>query len=90
MRPGPVVLLVDGCGCVRSRTVAGTADKGWAEQGELPFTASAALPSKSIAYAQGRARQLVDSARSALLDLPDTEARRVLDTMAEFVISRPM
>ena len=48
------------------------------------------LPSKSIAYARDRARQLVDRARGMLLDLPDTEARRVLDVMAEFVVSRPM
>ena len=48
------------------------------------------LPGESIAYARDRARQLVDRARSALLDLPDTEARRVLDVMAEFVINRPV
>ena len=48
------------------------------------------LPTDSIPYARDRARHLVDRARSALLDLPDTEARRVLDVMAEFVINRPM
>lgn len=48
------------------------------------------LPSKSIAYAQDRARQLVDRARSAIADLPDTPARRSLDAMAEFVLARPM
>jgi octaprenyl-diphosphate synthase len=48
------------------------------------------LPSNSIDYARDRARQLVDKARSALSALPDTEARRVLDTMAEFVVTRPM
>jgi octaprenyl-diphosphate synthase len=48
------------------------------------------LPSQSIAYATGRARQLVDRARSCLGDLPASEARRALDTMAEFVVSRPM
>lgn len=48
------------------------------------------LPTDSIQYARDRARELVDRARSALLELPDSEARRVLDTMAEFVISRPM
>ena len=48
------------------------------------------LPSKSLQYARDRARQLVDRARSALLDLPDTEARRALDTMAEFAVARPM
>ena len=48
------------------------------------------LPSESIEYARNRARQLVDKARSALSVLPETEARRVLDTMAEFVVTRPM
>jgi octaprenyl-diphosphate synthase len=48
------------------------------------------LPSQSFEYARDRARQLVDKARSALSILPDTEARRVLDTMAEFVVTRPM
>ncbi len=48
------------------------------------------LPSKSIAYARDRARHLVDRARAALATLPDGEARRALDTMAEFVVTRPM
>lgn len=48
------------------------------------------LPSQSIAYAQDRARQLIDRARSAIETLPDNDARRVLLTMAEFVITRPM
>ena len=48
------------------------------------------LPSKSIAYATDRARQLVDRARSAIAELPDTDARRVLDAMAEFVVTRSM
>ena len=48
------------------------------------------LPSHSIAYATDRARQLVDRARSAIADLPETDARRVLDTMAEFVVTRSM
>jgi octaprenyl-diphosphate synthase len=48
------------------------------------------LPSASIAYARDRAREYVDQARAALANLPPTEARRVLDTMAEFVITRPM
>lgn len=46
------------------------------------------LPSASIQYATDRARQLVDKARSAIAELPDTEPRRVLDSMAEFVIAR--
>lgn len=48
------------------------------------------LPSDSIAYARAHAGGLIDRARTALQILPDTEARRVLDTMAEFVLSRPM
>jgi octaprenyl-diphosphate synthase len=48
------------------------------------------VPSNSIHYAQERAHQLVDRARSALLTLPDSEARRALDQMAEFVVTRPM
>jgi octaprenyl-diphosphate synthase len=48
------------------------------------------LPSKSIRYAQDRAREHIDRARGALLDLPDSDAKRLLDAMAEFVINRPM
>jgi octaprenyl-diphosphate synthase len=48
------------------------------------------LPSGSIEYARGRARQFVERARTCLAALPDSEARRVLAAMAEFVISRPM
>jgi geranylgeranyl pyrophosphate synthase len=48
------------------------------------------LPSKSIDYARDRARRFVDQARSGIADLPDSDARRTLDTMAQFVISRPM
>src|SRR5207237_544674 len=40
------------------------------------------LPSPSIGYARGRAREYVDRARRALHSLPDNEARRVLDTTA--------
>jgi octaprenyl-diphosphate synthase len=48
------------------------------------------LPSDSIAYAQARAGQWVDRARSALASLAETPARRALDALAAFVISRPM
>ena len=48
------------------------------------------LPSDAIAYARDHAQGLIDRARTALQTLPDTEARRVLDTMAEFVLARPM
>lgn len=48
------------------------------------------LPSRSIQYAQDRARQLVDRARRAIAHLPHTQARNVLDTMAEFVVNRSM
>jgi octaprenyl-diphosphate synthase len=48
------------------------------------------LPSKSLEYARDRARQLVDRARGALLALPESNTRRALDMMAEFVVARPM
>ena len=48
------------------------------------------LPSGSIEYARERARDYVATAREALLCVPESEPRRVLDTMAEFVVSRPM
>ncbi|HEY8749415.1 MAG TPA: polyprenyl synthetase family protein [Tepidisphaeraceae bacterium] len=46
------------------------------------------LPSASIAYAKDRARQMVERARAELAGLADSEARQVLDAMAEFVVSR--
>ena len=48
------------------------------------------LPSRSIQYARDAARSHIDRARTAIAGLPDTDARQVLDTMAEFVIARPM
>ena len=48
------------------------------------------LPSKSIQYARDKARKLVDRARSCLTTLPESDAKRTLDLMAEFVVSRPM
>jgi octaprenyl-diphosphate synthase len=48
------------------------------------------LPSHSIDYARDAARAHVDRARTAIVDLPDGDAKRVLDTMADFVINRPM
>lgn len=48
------------------------------------------LPSGSIPYALDRARYYIDRARSALQNLPDTEAGELLDRMAEFVIDRAM
>jgi octaprenyl-diphosphate synthase len=48
------------------------------------------LPSNSIAYARDRAQRLVNDAKESLETLPDSEARRVLSMMAEFVIARPM
>ena len=46
------------------------------------------LPSPSISYAREYARRLVQQAQQCLSDLPESEPRRVLETMAEFVISR--
>jgi octaprenyl-diphosphate synthase len=48
------------------------------------------LPSDSIAYATNRARQLVERALAAIEGIDDSEALRVLQCMAEFVITRPM
>jgi octaprenyl-diphosphate synthase len=46
------------------------------------------LPSESIEYAQAKARELIERAQSSLSDLPESDARHVLDMMAEFVIAR--
>ncbi len=48
------------------------------------------LPSGSIAYARDRAREYIERARAVLAAIPAGESRQVLDTMAEFVIRRPM
>ena len=48
------------------------------------------VPSNSIQFAHDRANELVARARTALKTLPDSDARRALDTMAEFVVTRPM
>ncbi|MBA2506999.1 MAG: polyprenyl synthetase family protein [Thermoleophilaceae bacterium] len=48
------------------------------------------LPTQSIQYAHDRARQLVDKALGAISELSESEAKSVLQTMARFVISRPM
>lgn len=48
------------------------------------------LPSDSIRYARGVAAALIRDARQTLDVLPDSDARRALDFMADFVISRPM
>ena len=48
------------------------------------------LPSQSIQFARDRARAYVEQGRAALKDLPASEARMVLDTMADFVIERPV
>jgi octaprenyl-diphosphate synthase len=48
------------------------------------------LPSHSIEYARDRASQLIDRACGTLDFLPDGDAKRALETMARFVIERPM
>ncbi|MDP9172941.1 MAG: polyprenyl synthetase family protein [Planctomycetota bacterium] len=48
------------------------------------------LPTKSVHYAQERARELIESARQSLAALPDGDAKSTLDMMAEFVVLRPM
>lgn len=45
-------------------------------------------PSESIHHAEHRARQHVERATRAIANLPDTEAKRLLEAMAEFVVSR--
>lgn len=46
------------------------------------------LPSDSIQYAKSAARQQVERAKLAISDLRDSEAKQVLETMADFVIRR--
>ncbi len=46
------------------------------------------LPSGSIGYAREAAAKLVRQARAALADLPASDARQVLETMADFVVAR--
>ena len=48
------------------------------------------IPSGSIEYARNRARKLVERAQQSISPLPDSEAKAVLQTMAKFVISRPL
>ncbi len=48
------------------------------------------LPSKSIDYARDKATMLVKRAQDALSTLTDSEAKRVLGMMADFVVSRPL
>jgi octaprenyl-diphosphate synthase len=48
------------------------------------------LPSQSIEYARDRARQLAKRANSALDALADSDAKRALQVMSEFVVDRPM
>jgi octaprenyl-diphosphate synthase len=48
------------------------------------------LPSGSIDYSRDVARHLAKRARAQLDCLPDSDAKRTLDVMAEFVVSRAM
>jgi len=48
------------------------------------------LPSPSVEYATWRAKSLISRARAAVAALPDSPSRQVLDTLADFVITRPM
>jgi octaprenyl-diphosphate synthase len=48
------------------------------------------MPSESIEYARDKARKLVARAKDAISTLPDSDAKRVLELMADFVIARPM
>lgn len=48
------------------------------------------LPSESIDYARDEARRLIGQAKDALSALPDSDARRAMSLMADFVLDRPM
>jgi octaprenyl-diphosphate synthase len=48
------------------------------------------IPSPSVDYAATKARMLIDRARAAIAPLPDSPAKHILDTLAEFVITRPL
>ena len=45
-------------------------------------------PSESIAYARGRAQRLIDRAKQSIADLPDSDTKRLLLQMADFVLDR--
>ncbi len=46
------------------------------------------VPSDSIQYAQERARRLVQRAKQSLADLPESETKQMLLSMADFVVER--
>jgi octaprenyl-diphosphate synthase len=46
------------------------------------------VPSQSIGYAQGRAREYAQRARKAIAPLGECEAKEALEAMAGFVVSR--
>jgi octaprenyl-diphosphate synthase len=48
------------------------------------------LPSPSIPYARETAQRLVNEAKQSLSGLTDSEPKRVLEMMADFVVTRPM
>ncbi len=48
------------------------------------------LPSRSVGYATSKAKALIIQAHEAIASLPDSPAKQILDTLADFVISRPM
>jgi octaprenyl-diphosphate synthase len=48
------------------------------------------LPSQSVAYARNRATQMIDQACGALMELPDSLPKRMLEMMAQFVVNRPL
>jgi geranylgeranyl pyrophosphate synthase len=48
------------------------------------------LPSGSIEYARDKAHELAHRAKKALSVLEDSEPARILHTMADFVVQRPL
>jgi len=48
------------------------------------------IPSPSVQYASQKSRMLIERARVAISTLPESTEKQILDTLGEFVISRPM
>ncbi len=48
------------------------------------------LPSRSVGYATSKAKALIAQAHEAIAALPDSPAKQILGTLADFVINRPM
>lgn len=58
------------------------------ENGAIDRIRNLIVPSASIAYAHDRAQRLVERAKQSIADLPESETKQTLLTMADFVIAR--